>query len=436
MLNSSSDTPLSPANLRALLAAPEQFDPCPDNGMLRAYIDSGCPAGPPLPLALGEAWRGAPSALIDLLAAAPGYCDGYMLAPAGLPDLHDALVGWLSAEYATPLDSGAIQVGSSPTGTRSLMHAFGAWLILDHWRARPCYFTSFTPSWDYAGVFRSLGFIDNMITLCPENGFQPNLDHVEAAINSVPKSARQLLVLNPQHNPTAINWSAATLSSIVAMARDAGAAILLDDAYHGMTDADERPSAALPMMIDAADTSGAPFVMVRSLGKQFACNGWSIGAYVGSAASILGMQGQLAARALNVGGRAQWALSRWIGSAAAQADVEARRTLQRAARQTATATLPHLGVTSDDIITGTAAPYIIFRTPPSFRKQSHATARFLAVAARHGVSLSPLLPSAQGLGTGHDDSWVRMYLGLGSGPITEAIERLGPAMIGSTHHAG
>src|SRR5687768_15707604 len=310
MLNSSSQAPLDPGSLAALLASFNSFDPCPDNSALRNYIEQGCRHGAPIPLALGESWRGAPAGLLELLAAAPAYCDGYMLAPSGLPDLQLALIDWLSEEYGVPLGSASLLLGASPTGTRSLMHAFGSWLANEHWRDDRIHLTSFTPSWDYRGVFTPLGFIDNPIALSAENGFAPDLARIEAAIASVPRSARQILVLNPQHNPTAVNWPAETLRSTIKLASDAGAALLIDDAYYGLTDSGTTPSSALKALLETlgAETS-LPFLLVRSLGKQFGCNGWSIGAYLGDEASVLGVQRQLAARALNVGGRAQWALS-------------------------------------------------------------------------------------------------------------------------------
>ncbi|HEX9964828.1 MAG TPA: pyridoxal phosphate-dependent aminotransferase [Allosphingosinicella sp.] len=427
MSNSFSQAPLDPGSLAALLASLDSFDPCPDNSALRHYIEQGCLHGPPIPLALGESWRGAPAGLLELLAAAPAYCDGYMLAPSGLPDLQLALRDWLSKDYGVALGSASLLLGASPTGTRSLMHAFGSWLAAEPWRGERIHLTSFTPSWDYRGVFTPLGFVDNPIALSADDGFAPDLARIEAAIASVPRSDRQIVVLNPQHNPTAVNWPAEQLSSIVRLASDAGAALLIDDAYYGLTDSGTTPSSALRALPEARGAgSSPPVLLVRSLGKQFGCNGWSIGAYLGDEESVLGLQRQLAARALNVGGRAQWALSRWIGSEPAAADVSARRDLHRRARQIATEMLPGLGLDPGDIIAGDATPFLVFRVPAAFRGEDRPTASFLAAAAERGVNFSPLLPSASGLGMEQGDSWARMYLGLGPEAVAEAIGRLEP----------
>lgn len=437
MLNSFSV--LDAGSLAALLASCDSFDPCPDNSALRSYIERGCSFGPPIPLALGESWRGAPAGLVELLAAAPAYCDGYLLAPSGLPDLQLALVAWLSKEYDVPLGASPWPIGASPTGTRSLMHAFGAWLAAEYWRGDPLHLTSFTPSWDYRGVFTPLGFIDNPIALSPDNGFVPDLGRIEAAIGSVPRSARQIVVLNPQHNPTAVNWPDELLRSIVRLASDAGAALLIDDAYYGLTDSGSIPSSALKALLETrAAGSSSPFLLVRSLGKQFGCNGWSVGAYLGDGESVLGVQRQLASRSLNVGGRMQWALSRWIGSEPAADDVRARRDLQSRARQVATDLLPALNLGPEDIVAGDATPFLAFRVPPEFRGETRPTANFLAAAAERGVNFSPLLPSASGLGMEQGDNWVRMYLGLGPEAVAGAIERLQPvaAQARHSHHAG
>lgn len=439
MLNSSSVSPLDPGSLAALLASCDSFDPCPDNSALRSYIERGCSSGPPIPLALGESWRGAPAGLVELLAAAPAYSDGYLLAPSGLPDLRRAVVDWLSEEYDVSLAATSWLIGASPTGTRSLMHAFGAWLAGEHWRGDPLYLTSFTPSWDYRGVFTPLGFVDNPITLSPRDGFAPELSQIEAAIGSVPRSARQIVVLNAQHNPTAVNWPAELLRSIIRLAAEAGAALLIDDAYYGLTDNGTIPSSALNALLAARSVqSSLPFLLVRSLGKQFGCNGWSVGAYLGDGESVLGVQRQLAARSLNVGGRMQWALSRWIGSEPAAEDVRARRDLQSRARQVATELLPTLNLEPEDIVAGDATPFLVFRVPPGFRGEMRPTAAFLAAAAERGVNFSPLLPSASGLGMEQGDSWVRMYLGLGPEAVAGAIERLQPivAQARPSYHAG
>lgn len=439
MLNSSSLSPLDPGSLAELLASCDSLDPCPDNSALRRYIERGCHNGPPIPLALGESWRGAPAGLVELLAAAPAYCDGYMLAPSGLPDLQRAVVDWLSEDYDVSLAGSPWLIGASPTGTRSLMHAFGAWLGTEHWQGNPLYLTSFTPSWDYRGVFTPLGFVDNPITLAPGEGFAPDLGKIEAAIGSVPPSARQIVVLNAQHNPTAVNWPAELLSSIIRSAADAGAALLIDDAYYGLTDNGTIPSSALNALLETRSAqSSLPFMLVRSLGKQFGCNGWSVGAYLGERESVLGVQRQLAARSLNVGGRMQWALSRWIGSEPAAEDVRARRDLQSRARQVATELLPALNLEPEDIVAGDATPFLVFRVPPEFRGETRPTAAFLAAAAERGVNFSPLLPSASGLGMEQGDDWVRMYLGLGPEAVAEAIERLQPivAQARPSRHAG
>jgi N-succinyldiaminopimelate aminotransferase len=439
MLNSSSRAPLDSRSLAALLASSDGFDPCPDNVALERYIEQGCGHGPPLPLALGESWGGAPAGLLDLLAAAPAYCDGYMLSPSGLPELQRALVDYLSADYGVALGSAALPVAASPTGTRSLMHAFGSWLAGEHWRGERIHLTSFTPSWDYRGVFLPLGFVDNPIALSERDRFAPDLARIEAAIASVPRPARQIVVLNAQHNPTAINWPAGLVRSIVRLAFDAGAALLIDDAYFGLTDAGTTPSSALNALLEIrGGEPSSPFLLVRSLGKQFSCNGWSIGAYLGDRGSVLGVQRQLAARALNVGGRAQWALSRWIASDAAAAEISARRDLHRRGRKVAMDVLPGLDLSPEDVVPGDASPYLVFRVPAAFRADERPTASFLAAAAERGVYFSPLLPSASGLGMERGDCWVRMYLGLGPEAVAAAVERLKPiaARGGFRNHAG
>lgn len=435
-----SSAPLSARELAALLAVQDRFDPSPENALLRQYIEDGCAHGDPLPLALGETWRGPPQQLIELLASAPFYCDGYLLSPLGLPACQDAVSHWLCRDYGLNLESEALTVGVTPTGTRSVMHAFGAWLINDHWKHQSVHLTSFLPSWDYRGVFCPLGFVDNPIALTPEQGFAPDMNAIDAAIHSVPPSARQLIVLNPQHNPTAIGWSEDIVTSIIEIANRVGAAILVDDAYFGLTDAGVTPTSALRAYVHSARSKEktAPFFLVRSLGKQFNCNGWSVGAFVGSAAGILGTQRQIAARNLNTGGRMQWALSRWIDSELADHDVMRRRELQRQARHCADVALADIGLDPCDIIRGDTAPFMAFKVPHAFRNATRPAADFLAHAAERGVYFSPLLPSGGNLGREPGDLWARLYLGVGPQMVDEAIRRsqIELTSLEARHYAG
>ncbi|WP_330230267.1 aminotransferase class I/II-fold pyridoxal phosphate-dependent enzyme [Nocardia sp. NBC_00508] len=82
--------------------------------------------------------------------------------------------------------------------------------------------------------------------------------------------------LNAQHNPTGANWRPDLVRRALAAARTAGSAILLDDAYFGAHDLRRTPTSALRLLLEESPASR--WLAVRSLGKQFHCSGWGIGA--------------------------------------------------------------------------------------------------------------------------------------------------------------
>ena len=203
--------------------------------------------------------RGAPQGLRQQLLSAPVYTDGYQLDRYGLPRLRAVLTERFAGEYGRDFVTAGLDVGVAWTGTRSVMSAFGTWLSIGPWRSRPRVVTYCTPSWDYQGVFRPLGFTPNPVSLGSLPECAPDISRLRDSLAALPADAGNLLVLNAQHNPTARNWSGEELQALIG-SLDHHSAVLVDDAYFGLTDWGVEPSNALSLVLRSTGSPRASVV--------------------------------------------------------------------------------------------------------------------------------------------------------------------------------
>jgi len=400
------------ASLQAMLAETSATDPFPENWRIKRYLECGCPYGAPLPLALGESWEGAPRGLRQHLLNAPDYTDGYQLDRYGLPQLRAVLAGRFAGDYGDVLEPAGIVIGVTWTGTRSVMSAFGTWLRTGPWRNRPTYITFCTPSWDYAGVFKPLGFIPNPVPLGPLPDCPLDVALLRDSLAALPADAANLIVINAQHNPTARNWTVEELEALIG-AITPHHAVLVDDAYLGLTDWGVAPSKALPMVLRETDATAC--LLVRSLGKQFSCNGWSIGAYAARPAVMDAISAILSSRCLVAGARNQWALAQWLMDPSSDAAVRARRERLADNRKRMLDGLMRLpGMDPSEISQGAATPFVTFKVPGAYRGSAHPAQEFLDDCAARGIVLSQM----------PDPGILRTYIGGEATILNEALERM------------
>lgn len=265
-----------------------------DATLVSDYLDAGSPAGELVYLAFGETWTQTAPGLIAALADLPPHAHGYVISQYGLPRLQRALRTAIAEGHRLPADaepSRDYEVAVTHGGTRTAMFDFARLLVRDDGlsqngstKVRPVAIAAL-PGWDYATVFESVGYRMRYLRVGDHENAAPSPWDIDDAAGTIASSGTERLaavIINAQHNPTGSNWSEETVRHLVRTAISADAAVLIDDAYFGVHDPALTPTSALRVLLeelrDAPRRARKRWLAVRSLGKQFHCNGWGIGA--------------------------------------------------------------------------------------------------------------------------------------------------------------
>ncbi|WP_407566335.1 pyridoxal phosphate-dependent aminotransferase [Streptomyces sp. 184] len=383
-------------------------------------------------LSLGESWEGPPAALREALGRVAPYEHGYILTPYGLPALQDALRTYIPATHG--LDPRGLHrdydVAVSQSSTRSAMFDFGRLLRLKRPEGRPVLVCS-TPGWDYPGVYASpsLGFEVRRFTLPPEHGYQPEVAEVAEILRRARRDTDGpvLLAINAQHNPTGADWSPQTVRAMIRAALATGACLLLDDAYYAVHAPGTTPTSAPAILLDelaALPEGDRPLWLgVRSLGKQFRCNGWGIGAATAAPATLEALAQLLTERSYVTAVPAQAAMAAWLADDACDAYLEAQRAAYEARRRQSVRLLADvLGYPPHGYVAGRCGAYLLARIPPAF--DVPGTDFRELVLRRCGVLLGEAHMSSPGTARNASGSRIRVYLGGGAADLDEAITRM------------
>ncbi|MEU3319224.1 pyridoxal phosphate-dependent aminotransferase [Streptomyces sp. NPDC006785] len=390
----------------------------PDADLVDHYAASGAQAESLLYLSLGENWKGPPSGLIKALhEAVPSYAHGYTLSPYGLPALRDALQDYIVQshrlnEYAC----GQIGVAVSQAGTRAAMYDFARLLLR---RPRPPEAVLVpSPGWDYAGVIAPLGYHVIPYPLDEHSQGQPDLAVLHRLLAHHP---RALIVVNPQHNPTGVEWSVPVVQDILRTAVSCGTAVLVDDAYYAVVSPGCTPTNSLALLAAATADTDLPWLGVRTLGKQFNCNGWGIGALTARPALLAALADATLERTFGTGMPLQAAMAAWLTDPASSAFVTQLRHVLAVHRRHVTARLhTDLGYPPEAVQTGTCTSYLRYRVPPNWaRGGSDELYRRRAAEAGVVVGRGSMIHTSEGTGT-----WVRLHLAQPRRALDLAMDRL------------
>lgn len=123
----------------------------------------------------------------------------------------------------------------------------------------------------YEAIIRVVGGVAVKVPLREENGFEPDISEIEAAIG--PKT--RLIIVNSPHNPTGTVYSAATMERLFRLAQKYDLFLLSDEVYGRMVFSDSAVSFFSPSVFDQCRER---VVMCHSLSKSYAMTGWRIGA--------------------------------------------------------------------------------------------------------------------------------------------------------------
>ncbi|MFI7241340.1 pyridoxal phosphate-dependent aminotransferase [Streptomyces qinglanensis] len=414
-------------------------NPYEDASLLLNHQAAGGDPADVLYLSLGESWGHTAPGLRDTLAAPlPRHCHGYMLSPYGLPALRRVLRTYLTADHDL---AGVAALGSdydvavSQNSTRNAMFHFGRLLREEAAceEAEAVVVTS-APGWDYAGVFTALGWSTRSFALVPERHYQPDPQEVAALLREARRdtSGPLLLVVNAQHNPTGANWSPHAVRAMVRAALEVGACLLVDDAYYAVHDPEVTPTNALRILLE--ELAGTPharrprWLAVRSLGKQFHCNGWGIGALTASPGTLTRLLAHALPQYSYVSAvPLQAAMADWLRNPASgrylaqqRADGAVKRT------EISRRLIRDLGYPGSGFFPGQCAAYLLLAVPPWYRntpgpgKESY---RRLCLS-RAGVLLGESRMTTPGCAPDHAQEHVRLYTGPPLPVLTQALDRL------------
>ncbi|MFC8550870.1 pyridoxal phosphate-dependent aminotransferase [Streptomyces sp. NPDC057273] len=422
-----------------------------DVALLHEYLAGGAPGGPPVYLSIGETWTEAAPGLTRLLAAPmDSHSHGYVISQYGLPRLQQALRRYIAEDHGL-LDIAEpgvdFEVAVACSGTRNAMHDY-ARLLRDEAATGGPGGTSettpvayvFSPGWDYAGVFSACGYRVRHLPLSAADS-HPCLDTLRRALLGAeqPELARGVIVINAQHNPTAVNWRPEDVRAIIRMALTAQAAILIDDAYFAVHEPGIRPTNALHILLEELGEvpveERPPWLAVRSLGKQFNCNGWGIGSATGSVDLVDRLMNRAMFSRSFVGAvPLQEAMASWIEDPASQRYLEElRRDLAMKRAAVSEFLEQRLGYPPGTWRPGECTTYLRFQVPPDYLAEPDAAARFQRDCfQKTGVlfgldpgTLDDMLPPSE-----RRPPYMRVFLGPPLPTLMQAMQRLEHAGIG------
>lgn len=429
---------LTAETLRTLLDDDLLPSRMPDVGLLVSYLKEGGRHGDPICLSFGETWSQAAPGLIGHLGVEPVHAHGYQLSLYGLPILRREVRDQIRRDHRLPAECAAgrdFEVAVTWTGTRSAMFDFGR-LLRDQDVAdtRTPVVVTAGPSWDYQGVFGALGYRVRYHHLRPERGFAPSAEELEALLAEIdahPDERLALLVVNAQHNPTAVNWDAEFVATAIRKAAGRGAAILVDDAYYAVHDDGVVPTSALAVLLeqlpDLPAAARRRWLMVRSFGKQFHSNGWGIGALVAAPETLdLLVNRYRVQNSLMYGGSYQHAMARWLADPASGGFLARQRVVFRQRRAMVGEFLTgRLRYPADRVHLGECSSYLMLAVPREYAALPDGVERFRSDCfAETGVLLAPAWPWPYPAASGPTLPYLRMFIGPETELIRTALARL------------
>ncbi|MBC3990540.1 pyridoxal phosphate-dependent aminotransferase [Streptomyces sp. AC563] len=421
------------------------YNPYEDTELLREAA-TGRELDDVIYLSLGETWsRVAPGLVSALEEGLPPHSHGYVLSPYGLPALRRVLRALVPAEHGLPHTARPgedFDVAVSQGGTRNAMFHFGRLLGRRSHEpaARPAVVCP-SPGWDYPGVFSALGYDVHRFGLEPGAGYQPDPHDVAHALRKARAgtSGPLLLVINAQHNPTGANWTGGAVRAMVRAALEVEAGVLVDDAYYALHDPGTVPVSALRILLEEFGPLPAarrpPWLAVRSLSKQFHCNGWGIGALTGPPAVLEHLLGRLLPEYAFVSAvPLQAAMATWLRSRESRVYLATQRgEYARKRAHMAEHLAGGLGYPRDAFFVGPSGPYLLMRTPPWYDDRKAESYRSFCLR-RSGVLLGEGHMTTPGTSPVGGQGQVRLFLGPSRQTLTRAVRRMAAA--GLTWHGG
>ncbi len=273
----------------------------PEQMLYHEYVQAGSPHGPALYAVKGEHWNGVSPKFLEFINNFKFSREdmGYAECGYGIQKHRDFMRQLIIAEHRLegqkPISSLDIDVGCLAMTTRMAMYdlakvAYKA--SLERWPSKKPVALVPTPSWDYRGIFKDVGFDIVYLPIRPTNGWLPDLSEWAGIIQMVKEAGGKhiaLAVSNPQHNPTGMQWPIEVTEYLLQVCSTEAAYLLLDDAYYNVHDPRVPVANHLKALLSCFDRQGGNNAVVRSgmfdrwvatrpFGKQFSCNTMGVAA--------------------------------------------------------------------------------------------------------------------------------------------------------------
>lgn len=272
----------------------------PEQMLYDEYVKAGTPHGSVLYAVKGEHWNGVSPAFLEFLnnftftREMMGYAEcGY-----GIQRHRTFMRNLILREHEleSVISNGLdIDVGCLAMTTRMAMYDL-AKIAIRHSRRlhpgkRPVALIP-TPSWDYRGIFKDVGFDIVYLPIRPKHGWLPNLNEWSVVVEDLKKRGDvhiSLAVSNPQHNPTGMQWPTEVTSFLLQVCAEESGYLLIDDAYYNVHDPRVPVVNTLKNVLNLFNENGGDNPIVRSgmferwmatrpFGKQFSCNTMGVAA--------------------------------------------------------------------------------------------------------------------------------------------------------------
>ena len=222
-------------------------------------------------LGMGEPREETPAFIREALAAAVRPMSAYPAAD-GLPELREAIAGWVQRRFGVGLDP-ATEVVPTLGSKEAIFHMAA---VLDGELVAvpaPAY-----PVYERGAAFAGKGVLE--LPLTAAGGFLPDLDAVPART----WARVALLWLNYPNNPTAATATTALYEQAAALAREHGFVVASDEAYSEIYFGADAPVSAIQL----ADRTNV--VALNTLSKRSAMPGYRSGLVAGDPAVIAALK--------------------------------------------------------------------------------------------------------------------------------------------------
>lgn len=273
----------------------------PEQVLYEEYVNAGEPHGPALYAVKGEHWNGVSPRFLEFLnnftftREMMGYAEcGYGI-QRHRTFMRNLIVKEHGLEGRKAAEGLDIDVGCLAMTTRMAMYDL-AKIAIRHSRQqhpgkKPVALVP-TPSWDYKGIFKDVGFDIVYLPIRPKNGWLPDLNEWSQVVEELRQQGDihiGIAVSNPQHNPTGMQWPTEVTAYLLRLCAEESGYLLLDDAYYNVHDPRVPVVNTLKAVLNLFDENGGDnpisrsgmferWMATRPFGKQFSCNTMGVAA--------------------------------------------------------------------------------------------------------------------------------------------------------------